>query len=375
MTIRTVLQQRWARWLLGFAFWTLLGLSFASQFYISSAKAGLEVSWRQAVGYALGDWYVFAVLSVPVIHLARRFHFEASTWGRSLAAHLAGGVTFSLAYMVIRAWIGQWQSGATFTEAFRPLLVKTWHFNLLVYCVILAVTQAFDYYRKYRERELHASELEKRLVQAKLQALQMQLNPHFLFNALNAIAALMHKDVEAADQMLVRLSGLLRLALESSETQEVPLRRELDFLMSYLQIEQTRFGDRLEVRQSIAPDTLDALVPNLILQPLVENAIRHGIQPRAGLGRILLTAQQVEGRLRLGVEDNGSGAATLTPTREGIGLSNTRARLLQLYGQAQKMEFRQVPEGGLAVEIELPFRPAAAPSRIPWALPAAETRA
>ena len=114
MTIRTVIQKRWARWLFGFAFWTLLGLSFASQFYISSAKAGLDVSWRQAVGYALGDWYVFAVLSVPVVHLARRFRFEAGTWARSLAAHLAGGVTFSLAYMVIRAWIGQWQSGADF---------------------------------------------------------------------------------------------------------------------------------------------------------------------------------------------------------------------------------------------------------------------
>ena len=356
MTIRTVLQQRWARWLLGFAFWTLLGLSFASQFYISSAKAGLEVSWRQAVGYALGDWYVFAALSVPVIQLARRFHFEAGTWGRSLAAHLAGGVTFSLAYMVIRAWIGQWQSGATFAEAFRPLLVKTWHFNLLVYCVILAVTQAFDYYRKYRERELHASELEKRLVQAKLQALQMQLNPHFLFNTLHSISSLMHKDVEAADRMIMRLGDMLRAALESSDTQEVTLRAELVFLQRYLEIEQIRFGDRLTVKLDIAPDTFAAQVPNLILQPLVENAIRHGIEPHARPGRIELRARRQADVLALDVCDNGAGLQNHDPTKEGVGLSNTRTRLQELYGQAHRFELGRAPEGGLSVQLTIPFR-------------------
>ena len=129
-------------------------MSFASQFYISSAKAGLQVTWKQAVGYALGDWYVFALLSVPVTWLARRFRFEVGTWRGSLAMHAIGSAVFSLAYMAIRAWVGQWQSQATYAEAFRPLLVKTWHFNLLIYWVIVAVSQAFDYYRKYREREL-----------------------------------------------------------------------------------------------------------------------------------------------------------------------------------------------------------------------------
>ena len=128
----TVVWNRPVKWLVFFAFWTLIGLSFASQFYISSAKAGLDVGWRQAVGYALGDWYVFAVLSIPVLRMARHFHFEAGTWGRSLVAHLLGSAVFSLAYMVLRAWVGQWQSAAGFGEAFRPLLVKTWHFNLLV---------------------------------------------------------------------------------------------------------------------------------------------------------------------------------------------------------------------------------------------------
>ena len=356
VTIRTVIQKRWARWLFGFIFWTVLGLSFASQFYISSSKAGLEVSWRQAVGYALGDWYVFAALSVPVIRLARRFRFETGTWRRSLAAHLVGGVTFSLAYMVIRAWIGQWQSGATFAEAFKPLLVKTWHFNLLVYCVILTVSQAFDYYRKFRERELHASELEKNLAQAKLQALQMQLNPHFLFNTLNSISSLMHKDVEAADGMIMRLGDMLRAALDSSDTQEVPLRDELAFLQRYLKIEKIRFGDRLTVKLEIAPDTLEAQVPNLILQPLVENAIRHGIEPHARPGRIELRAHRQADALVLEVCDNGGGLRNHDPDKEGVGLSNTRARLQELYGKAHRFDLGGAPGGGLLVQLTLPFR-------------------
>jgi hypothetical protein len=219
MTIKNVLQRRWIKWLLWFGFWTLIGLSFAFQFYISSAKAGLEVTWRQAVSYALGDWYVFAVLSIPVVWLARRFDFESGNRARSLAVHLPASLVFSLAYLVLRAWVGRWQSEASFAEAFQPLLVKTWHFNLLIYWVIVAVSFAFDYYRKYRERELRTMELEKQLAQAKLQALQMQLNPHFLFNTLHSISSLMHQDVEAADGMITRLSDLLRTALDSSDTQ------------------------------------------------------------------------------------------------------------------------------------------------------------
>ncbi len=256
MTIRTLMQNRWSRWVLGFGFWTLLGLSFASQFYFSSYKAGLEVSWRQAVNYALGDWYVFALLSVPVIPLARRFRFEGGAWTHSLPIHSIASVLFSLAYMALRAWVGQWQSHAAFADLFKPLLVKTWHFNLLIYWVIVAVSHAFDYYRKYRERELRAVELEKRLAQAKLQALQMQLNPHFLFNTLHSISSLMHKDVEAADKMMTRLSDLLRAALEGAETQEVSLREELNLLQLYLAIEQIRFGSRLTVKMDVASDTL-----------------------------------------------------------------------------------------------------------------------
>jgi len=356
MNVGSVIQKQWAKWLLGFAFWTLIGLSFASQFYISSSKAGLEVSWAQAVRYALGDWYVFALLSLPVMGLARRFRFETESWGRSLAIHTLGSAVFSLAYMVLRAWVGQWQSAASFAATFQPLLVKTWHFSLLLYWVIVAVSQAFDYYRKYRERELRAVELEKRLAQAKLQALQMQLNPHFLFNTLHSISALMHKDVEAADRMITRLSDLLRAALAGAETQEVTLRQELGFLERYLEIEKIRFGARLTVQMDIAPDTLEAQVPNLILQPLVENAIRHGIAPRAKPGRIELHARRQADRLTLDVCDNGAGLPKEGTVEEGVGLSNTRARLRELYGEAHHFELRGRPEGGLRVQLTIPFR-------------------
>jgi LytS/YehU family sensor histidine kinase len=260
--------------------------------------------------------------------------------------------------MVLRAWVGTRQSEANFSEAFQPLLVKTWHFNLLIYWVIVAVCFAFDYYAKFRERELRAAELEKQVAQAKLQALQMQLNPHFLFNSLHSISALMHEDVDRADSMIARLSDLLRAALDSSAMQEVSLGDELDFLKRYLAIEQIRFGDRLKVDIAAPPETLAAQVPNLILQPLVENSIRHGIEPRAKAGRIELRAQRADKMLVLEVADNGAGFSAGEKISEGVGLSNTRARLRTLYGDAHKFELLPSAEGGLLVRLTIPFQEA-----------------
>ena len=352
----TAIQNRWVKCLLFVFFWTLIGLSFACQFHISASQAGMDVSWKQAISYALADWYVFAILSLPVIHLSRRYHFETGTRGRSLGMHLAGSALFSGAYMVLRAWVGTWQSQAGFGEAFRPLLVKTWHFNLLLYWVLVAVSSAFQYYRKYRDRELHAAELENRLAQARLQALQMQLNPHFLFNSLHSIAALMHKDVEAADTMISRLGELLRAALDSGESQEVTLRQELEFLKRYLELEQIRFGSRLAVAIETPAETLDAQVPNLIMQPLVENAVRHGIEPHSRPGLINLRAQRTGDELTLEVRDNGEGLRGSGPRPDGVGLSNTRARLQALYGDAHEFSLGTAPGGGLLVRMTIPFR-------------------
>jgi hypothetical protein len=229
--------------------WTLIGLAFAGQLYLVRAKLGDPVSWQFAIGRNLADWYVFAILSIPVWWLARHFPIERTKWPRTLFVHLAAATLFSLSWMIFRAAVEHWQSRGNpqpvpFETAFTHALVATFVFNAIIYWALVSVAHALGYYLKFQERTVRAAELEKRLTEARLQALQMQLNPHFLFNTLHAISSLMHQNVEAADRMLTRLSDLLRYALESTDSQEVPLRKELDFITRYLEIEQTRFGER-----------------------------------------------------------------------------------------------------------------------------------
>jgi LytS/YehU family sensor histidine kinase len=233
------------------------------------------------------------------------------------------------------------------------LLRTRLHSDFLTYWLLVGLSHALDYYRKYQERELKATQLEARLAQAQLQALKMQLQPHFLFNTLHAISALVHKDVEAADRMITRLSEFLRITLDSVGVQEVALKTELESLDKYLEIEQVRFGSRLTVVRSVSAETLDLLVPNLILQPLVENAVRHSIAPRAAGGRIEILARRENGNLVIDVLDDGMGERE-GPFREGVGLTNTRARLEALYGGMQSMDLRSEPGAGFRVRLRIP---------------------
>lgn len=356
--------RRTMKWLAGSLLWTVIGLSFASQFYVASLKAGRAVSWREAIVWSLGDWYVWGLLSVPIFALARRFHVEGRQWRPRLAIHACACVITALLYLFIRVWLGQLQllwhgNAATFGDLFTPLLAKSFIFNVIVYWVIVCLAHALDYYEQSRQRERRGLELEKHLSQAKLQTLQLQLNPHFLFNTLHAISALMHKDVDAADRMVAQLSDLLRRALESGDEHEVPLRQELDFLERYLAIEKTRFGPRLKVQLLVEPDTLDALVPNLLLQPLVENAIHHGIEPQARPGEVGITARRVNDELVLEVRDDGVGLPE-THT-ENVGLANSRARLGQLYPGRSRLELRSRESGGVSVTVSIPFRSSGRP--------------
>jgi two-component system, LytTR family, sensor kinase len=232
---------------------------------------------------------------------------------------------------------------------------------LMIYGVIVGVGHFLHYYRKYRDRELAASLLQTRLAQTQLQVLRMQLHPHFLFNTLNAISALIHKDVRLADRMISRLGELLRATLDDPG-QEVSLRRELEFLTPYLEIEQARLGPRLGVRLEIDDELLDARLPYLVLQPLVENAIRHGLAPRPGAGRLVVRVRRDRKHLVLEVADNGQGVRFDHSFREGIGLSNTRARLHALYGDDQSLTLRPASGGGLVVTVMLPYREEAAPA-------------
>jgi LytS/YehU family sensor histidine kinase len=232
-----------------------------------------------------------------------------------------------------------------------------------MYWLILIACHAIQYQARLRAGELKASQLEAQLAQAQLSALKMQLHPHFLFNTLHSISALLHVDVEAADRMVARLGDFLRLTLDNSENQEVTLEQELEFLRCYLDIELTRFQDRLTVDLDIASETLTAQVPNLIMQPIVENAIRHGIATRIEPGRIWISSERKDGRLRIQIRDDGPGFASkpISPGRErqfgeGIGLSNARARLARLYGSEHVLDLSNGREGGAIVTLEMPFR-------------------
>ncbi len=230
--------------------------------------------------------------------------------------------------------------------------------DVLVYWSLVGLCQAITSFRSSQERERRAAELEARLTSAKLQALRMQINPHFLFNTLNSIATLVYVNPRAADEMLGDLSELLRRSLDSMEEQEIPLAQELEFIGAYLSIEQKRFGERLRLEQSVPDGLMKVLVPALILQPLVENAIRHGIEPRRGPGLISIEAKQEDKHLHLIVRDNGRGlpGADLNgPVRRGIGLANTEARLKGLYGQDQSFSFGRAEPQGCRVDIHLPF--------------------
>ncbi|MDQ3323690.1 MAG: histidine kinase [Acidobacteriota bacterium] len=221
----------------------------------------------------------------------------------------------------------------------------------MTYAAIVGISHAAFYYRRYHERSAQ-------LARAHLQTLQMQLQPHFLFNTLNTISELVHRDPQAADRTIARLGDLLRLALETEHLPEVSLRQELEFLGKYLEIEKTRFHDRLTVDFAVEAETLDACLPSMILQPLLENALRHGIATRPGAGIIGIRAERFDGMLQLKISDNGGGIADAGAgnLREGIGLSNTRARLRQLYGTRQTLILHNSESGGLEVILQIPFR-------------------
>jgi len=347
------------------ALWSLVGLAIASEIYLSSNFLGRSITWGEAISDSLEDWYVYGILSLGVVWLARRFPPEGGSRWAKAGIHLAAALAFSVVYIVARTIVGEvdsWIAGepASFSEIFHPLLVRTFPFNLLVYGVILTVSHALDYYRKYHERTVQTLELEKHLTEARLQALLHQLKPHFLFNTLNGIASLMHTDVDAADKMLVRLSELLRITMSHTGAPQTSLREEVAFIERYLDIEKIRFRNRLDVMIAIDEDAIDAQVPSLILQPMVENAMHHGIEPHSRMGRIEILGSRRGDNLVLTISDNGTGIPDGGLKREGIGVANTRARLAELYGAHQKFEMANRPEGGLCVSITLPYSPSEA---------------
>jgi two-component system LytT family sensor kinase len=320
------------------------------------------------LGLNSGYWYAWALLAPIVLCVARRFPFARGTWIRSLPVHLLAILVVTFLHVLISRLIALELTSQFWTMPMsKPQLTwwqRVWReylmnfdYEMMTYWAIVGFHYAFVYFREAQDRTVRTAQLETRLAEAQLQALQRQLHPHFLFNTLNAISALMHRDVEAADQMLARLSDLLRMALDQPGVQEVALKDELDFLEKYLEIEQARFGQRLTVRFDVDPETLDAWVPNLLLQPLVENSIRHAVAVRIEPGMIEVVARRQGDRLQLQVRDNGPGLPKGRPSAggTGVGLANTRSRLEHLYAGRHRFEFHTPPGGGLEVTIVIPF--------------------
>jgi signal transduction histidine kinase len=355
-------RNRWLIWGLAAGFWVAIGILSGAQFYYMMQAENVPISWAKVFFVQAGQWYSWILLSPLILQLGARFPFERQRWFIRLLIHLAAGALFACVHIALNSLIIMlvrpfpWRQSYEFSFVFGGQLQSDFDLNFLIYWGVLGAGFAFAYYHQYRAGELRAVELQGQLAQAQLQALKMQLHPHFLFNTLNAIAGLVRKNEnKAATDMLAGLSDLLRLSLENAGTQEVSLKQELEFLERYLEIERIRFADRLNVSMRIAPETLAARVPNLILQPLVENAIRHGIAPRATAGLIEIRAEREGEKLRLQIKDDGPGLPADKSLSNGVGLSNTLARLQRLYGPAQSLAFDNAPEGGAVVTLEIPF--------------------
>ncbi len=359
---RAALLQRAQQFGLMFAAWTFLAIVQACQWYF--AYAARHVSFRYEISYTLKEEWVYAALTPFVLWLASRYPFGQHKVLPTLAVHLFGLAVFLTLFALIRMPLGQipdlttGHSGHPSWSLYRSMWFRYVYDTIWTYGGIVALHELWIYYGKYRERELRASRLEGQLAQAQLKVLKMQLDPHFLFNTLHSISSLMHEDVEAADDVLARLSDLLRMSLEDVNEQEVTLKREIEFLDGYLAIQQIRFRDRFVVRVNIDPKSLDALVPNMILQPLVENAVRHGIASRAGAGHLDVRSAVEDGVVRLEVLDDGPGPGDdfLDGPGGGVGLANTRARLQQLYGNAFRFSLSRPGRGGTLVALEIPYR-------------------
>ena len=387
--------------------WIVLGAAFAAQLVFSGS-----LTWETALRISVRDWMPWALLSPWVFGMAIAFPLERGRWVHHLPVHLAA----CLLSLMACEWLGHYlrppaeaggppigvapepgmprrhpppdprgppggpggfeepgSSGPPRLREDRPgrpqgpgsrgfpglpggALSARARLNLPVFWVVVCGAHALLFYRRSQERERRSLELAASLARAKLEALRMQLQPHFLFNTLNAISTLVHRDPRAADEMIGNLSDFLRLTLENADRQEIPLGEELKFVEHYLAIERVRFGERLRVEVAVPADLLATPVPSLLLQPLVENAVRHGLEPLGSGGLLRIVGKRQGDRLWLAVIDNGRGLPATPPERSGIGMANTRERLSARYGAAASVSLHPAEGGGTSAEILLPLK-------------------
>lgn len=346
-----------------FACWSFVAVFFAAHESLSSSYYGRPEPFGRALQIYMTCAYSWFAFTPLIVRLSRRFRLAQPQVKTSVAVHVLASIFFTFASFAIFVLVTPYTVGGppprgTFVQRFQALLAFQLQFDLIRYWAVVAIEHTMTYHRQVRERELAASQLRAELAEAKLEVLKRQLHPHFLFNTLNSISVLMFENVAQANRMLLRLSELLRAGLTTDSPHEVSLEHELSFLERYIDIERIRFGERLTVDVDVDPNTLGARVPNLLLQPLVENAIRYGVAAVDRPSTVIISAEKAGSELRLRVRDDGPGLAK--NAKRGVGLSNTEARLRQLYGNEQKLELTSPTDGGVLVSIAIPFRAATA---------------
>lgn len=365
----------WVIWAISFGIWTVVGLAATSSVYELNRSLGRPMSLGSVLGLELCQMLAFVPLTPIAFALATRFPLQRANWKRRSLLHLLFALVFSIGHITLRGltpyaywdpklgaftsvfWNSQTHAFEIQWQTLRVMFLSDVVDDITsTYIPIVFIAHAVSYYRSYRDRELHAVKLQMQLVRSRLQSLKSHLQPHFLFNTLHSISSLMLTDVKAADTMIARLSDLLRMTLESSGIQITCLNQELEFVMSYLEIERIRFGERLNVVLDIAPESLDAQVPSLLLQPLVENAIRHGTSRLSAGGNIWISARQDGSELHLKVRDSGPGLVKDVASATGTGLRTTRERLQTLYGSNQSLEIYDAADSGVEVSVKIPFR-------------------
>lgn len=338
-------------WIFGTLVWVTLGLLSAAQNAAWRTLAGRPVPWLQIVPNSLADWLTCGIFTPGFYWMVRRFPIRGDRWWRRLPPHLAASVVF--VFLKVAAYTPLFRLLSTEDRSYSDILVGGFYADMLAYWAAIGVIHAIEYYGQ-------SARLDGALRAAELENLRAQLQPHFLFNTLQSISTLIHRDPGAADRMLTNLSELLRLALRTRAAHEVSLREELGFLELYLSIMRVRFGDRLAVTLSVPPDLLEARVPNLVLQPVVENAIRHGMADRPDTGHVTVRAERRGDALKLEVSDDGPGLGTPpapSVNGGGVGLANTRERIARLYGDAGSVDAIEPPgRSGLTVRLSIPLR-------------------
>jgi two-component system LytT family sensor kinase len=359
--MRRLMRWRYAPWVAGVAVWTALPLLFVTQTAIWLTYRGQPVEWSEMIVFRVADWYTCGVFVPLLVWATRRWPVERRPLAARLALHLALVVAVSAAKIVlfepVRALIGV--PGPGLARAFAGSFIS----EIVAFGATATAIHALEFYRLYRDREQLSEQLQARLSDAQLRALRAQLNPHFLFNTLNAVTTLVHRDPHRADAMLTRLGELLRLTLRADPDHEIPLLDEMAQLELYLEIMRMRFPDRVTVGTSVHPDVAHALVPSFVLQPLVENAFEHGVAQVVGAASVDVAAvPSRDGKsVVLRVRDDGPGLVHTYRTG-GLGIGTTRQRLQEMYGSDASLQLTTPPDGGTLVEVRIPYRPGVAPT-------------